>query len=255
MTASDTHRADGPAPRPVDVLFIGDAASLRFADDIADAAIGWVDPGVAEDVLPTLRRGVVVVVAPPADESMVGRVAHIRRVQPGVRAMLLDPSGSPGQRLEALRAGFDEALPHDLDAREIAARIAIQLRRVRMTTPSRLAIGDGAELDLEARALRRRGRLVHLRPLEFRLLMELAQAPGRPLSRAWLIERAWRSTPPPGSRTLDVHVRWLREKVERDPDHPVHLLTVRGVGYQLEPDSPDAPEHPAAPADVAGGDG
>jgi two-component system, OmpR family, response regulator RegX3 len=84
--------------------------------------------------------------------------------------------------------------------------------------------------------------------------MELAQAPGRPLSRAWLIERAWRSTPPPGSRTIDVHVRWLREKVEPDPDHPVHLLTVRGVGYQLEPDSADAPEHPAAPADVAGGD-
>jgi DNA-binding response OmpR family regulator len=97
-------------------------------------------------------------------------------------------------------------------------------------------VADDTVLDLDARALRRRGRLIHLRPLESRLLEELARSPGRPLSRDLLIERAWPTVPPAGSRTVDVHVRWLRQKLEPDPRRPVHLLTVRGLGYRLEPD-------------------
>jgi DNA-binding response OmpR family regulator len=95
-------------------------------------------------------------------------------------------------------------------------------------------VGDGAELDLTARALRRHGRLVRLRPMEFRLLEELARNPGRPVTREWLLRRVWGSHELDGSRTVDVHIRWLRAKVERDPENPEHLLTVRGVGYQLE---------------------
>ena len=164
--------------------------------------------------------------------------------------MLVDRAPHPDRRLAALEAGFDEALPHRLGDAEIAGRVAIQLGRARDTTPVRLPVGVGVELDLEARALRRRGRFVHLRPLEFRLLEELARAPGRPLSRAWLMDQAWGAAPAAGSRTIDVHVRWLREKVERDPDQPVHILTVRGVGYQLETAGPgrDAAAHGAVPA-------
>ncbi len=194
-----------------------------------------------ERSLRSFQTGVVVLVRPPADDALVGTVAGLRRERPGMRAVLIDRDVAPDRRLAALEAGFDEALPYRLGDVEIAGRVAIQLARARATSPLRLAVGSGVELDLEARALRRRGRFVHLRPLEFRLLEELARAPGRPLSRAWLMERAWGAAPAAGSRTIDVHVRWLREKVEHDPDRPVHILTVRGVGYQLEPHDPDEP--------------
>ena len=190
-----------------------------------------------------MRSGVVMVVLPSGGVASIHAVALLRRERPAIRAVLVDPAVDPTHRLAALKAGFDEALPQELDVPEVVARVTIQLDRARATAPTRLPVGAGVELDLASRALRRGGRFVRLRPLELRL-KELARAPGRPMSRALLIERAWGSAPPAGSRTIDVHIRWLREKVERDPDRPVHLLTVRGVGYQLEPLDPE--EWPAS---------
>jgi DNA-binding response OmpR family regulator len=248
MTMLDEGRTLPSGDSDLDVVLVGDPASMGLMAHVDDAVVlrtrpdGGARPdGSLERALRSLRIGVVVVVAPPADEALVLRVATLRRERPGLRAMLIDGAAAPDRRLAALEAGFDEALPYQLGDEEIAGRVAIQLARARATTPLRLAVGAGVELDLEARALRRRGRFVHLRPLEFRLLEELARAPGRPLSRAWLMDRAWGAAPAAGSRTIDVHVRWLREKVEQDPDQPVHILTVRGVGYQLEPRDPDDP--------------
>jgi len=246
MTDPDDRRA--PATRdhdPVAVL-LGDAGSIGLMAHLDGALVVRLDPdaferpdGPADRTIRTLQTGVVVVVAPPADNALLRRVATLRREHPGLRAVLVDRDSAPDRRLAALEAGFDEALPYQLGDDEIAGRVAIQLARARAATSVRLPIGADVELDLEARALRRRGRFVHLRPMEFRLLEEMARAPGRPLSRAWLIDRAWGSAPAAGSRTVDVHVRWLREKVEHDPDRPVHILTVRGVGYQLEPLGPE----------------
>jgi two-component system KDP operon response regulator KdpE len=147
--------------------------------------------------------------------------------------LLNDPDDAAG-RLDALARGIDDALPRTVGAPEIGGRIRILADRTRGDAGDRLTVGEGVELDLAARALRRHGRLVHLRPMEFRLLEELARNPGRPVSRAWLLRRVWGSDGLDGSRTVDVHIRWLRAKVERDPGHPQHLLTVRGVGHQLE---------------------
>ena len=246
MTAPD--QLDGRLPqlsRP-DAVLLGGPASLPLMAALVDAAVVRIGPdsaakqtAITERTLRTLRTGVVVVVVPPADDALLDLVATLRRERSGLRAILVDGSAAPGRRLAALEAGFDEALPARLGNAEIAGRVAIQLSRARDSTPVRLPVGSDVELDLEARALRRRGRSVHLRPLEFRLLEELARAQGRPLSRAWLLDHAWGSTPAVGSRTIDVHIRWLREKVERDPDRPVHILTVRGVGYRLESRDPD----------------
>lgn len=236
MTALDPPSPPLVTGHPACILVIGHASSAALAPQLPDVAVLCALPDAdADAVLATLTTAVVVVVVPPADVAMVLRVALFRRGRPGIRAMLVDPRIEPELRLAALEAGFDEAMPIELGDAEIAGRVAIQVARARATQPTRLTVGTGVELDVEARALRRRGRFIHLRPLEFRLLEELCRAPGRPLTRAWLLERAWGAAPPAGSRTLDVHVRWLREKVELDPDHPVHLLTVRGVGYQLEP--------------------
>lgn len=86
-----------------------------------------------------------------------------------------------------------------------------------------------------AHEVRRDGLAVHLRPKEFGLLALMASHPGRAYTRRELLERVWGKGHETGVRTVDVHVRWLRQKLEADPERPVHLVTVRGVGYRLDP--------------------
>ena len=90
-------------------------------------------------------------------------------------------------------------------------------------------------LDLVGRRVRRAGVDVHLRPKEFALLALLASDPGRAFSRSELVDRAWGSAYTGGNRTIDVHIRWLRAKIELDPARPAHVITVRGTGYRLDP--------------------
>jgi DNA-binding response OmpR family regulator len=77
--------------------------------------------------------------------------------------------------------------------------------------------------------------VVHLRPKEYGLLALLAAHPGRAYSRRDLLDRVWGPHHRGGMRTVDVHVRWLRSKIEPVPDQPVLLVTVRGIGYRLDP--------------------
>jgi len=92
------------------------------------------------------------------------------------------------------------------------------------------------EIDLERLQVVRRGKVVDLTPTEFRLLRYLVSHPGRPFSRDALIEAVWGYASDVGSdRTVDVHVRHLREKLEDDPADPRWLVTVRGMGYKFEP--------------------
>jgi DNA-binding response OmpR family regulator len=79
-----------------------------------------------------------------------------------------------------------------------------------------------------------RPEVIHLRPREYALLALLASHPGRAYSRRELLDRAWGRNHPGGEGTVDVHVRWLRSKIEPKPDQPVHLVTVRGTGYRLD---------------------
>ena len=100
-----------------------------------------------------------------------------------------------------------------------------------------LPVADGFDLDLVGRRLRQDGRPIHLRPREFDLLVTLASSPGRALTRGQLIALAWDAGGHIGPRTVDVHVHWLRAKIERQPRRPIYLVTVRGFGYRLDPPS------------------
>jgi DNA-binding response OmpR family regulator len=145
-------------------------------------------------------------------------------------------------RLAALRAGFDDALPSSISPAELAGRLSLLDAQVAAVPArgNRLRFGDGLELDLAAHELRRHGRPVHLRPKEFGLLALLASNPGKAWTREELLVLVWGAARQPderGGRTVDVHVRWLRSKIELDPDQPTCLVTVRGVGYRL--DGPD----------------
>jgi DNA-binding response OmpR family regulator len=96
-----------------------------------------------------------------------------------------------------------------------------------------LTFGD-LTLDLNRNAVLREGEILPLKPREYDLLVFLARNRGMVLSRDLILERVWGWDYSGGSRTVDVHVRWLREKIEPDPADPVRIVTVRGVGYRFE---------------------
>jgi DNA-binding response OmpR family regulator len=125
----------------------------------------------------------------------------------------------------------------------IASTVGILLRARRAILGQMSASGGdalvsfgGMELDLEARSLSWRGATEHLTPKEIRLLLAFMMHPGLVLTRGWLMKRIWDTDYTGDTRTLYVHVRWLREKVEADPANPRLLKTVRGVGYVYLPE-------------------
>lgn len=238
MPPTGPHPIRRSAPPTPDLLVLdaADPKTWPAIDPPAGARLMRVTTSFGlETALRTFRRGVVAVVMPPATSRDVARLVRARRSRPDLRIALVNEPADAAGRIAALAAGFDDAMSASIGSDELTGRLLVLARRVREERPDRLAVGPGLELDLVSRALRRDGRLVHLRPLEFRLLERFAREPGRPLSRRQLLLDVWGTDGLEASRTVDVHVRWLRLKVESDPERPERLLTVRGVGYQLEP--------------------
>ncbi|HEV8632937.1 MAG TPA: response regulator transcription factor [Chloroflexota bacterium] len=159
-----------------------------------------------------------------------------------VPILLLTAKDSEIDKVVGLEIGADDYITKPFSMRELLARVKAQLRRssrvdgdARPVPPSgsaALAVA-GIEIDPRARTVEREGRRVHLKPKEFDLLSFLAQNRGHVFSRDQLLEKVWGYAFNGDSRTVDVHVRWLREKLEEQPSRPKLIETVRGVGYRL----------------------
>lgn len=186
-------------------------------------------------LLDRARPRIALLDTPPGGPAETQLLARERRRRHGLRVVQLAAPEAVGARLNALRLGFDDALSSSIEPGELAARLALLEERARARPERTLPVADGCELDLLAHQLRRDGQLVHLRPKEFDLLTVLAGHPGRAWTRRQLLDRAWGHDHEGDPRTIDVHVRRLRSKIEAEPERPVHLLTVRGVGYRLDP--------------------
>ena len=193
------------------------------------------DPAEFARLLHDGRPRIAIVATPPADAGDIEMVARERRRRLTLRTIQLSAAEAAMSRIDALRLGFDEALAQSIEPHELAGRAGWLEEQARARASGYVEIADGFELDLIAHELRRDGLAVHLRPKEFQLLAMLAAHPGRAFTRRQLLDRVWGLDQVGDPRTVDVHIRWLRAKVEREPEHPAHLVTVRGIGYRLVP--------------------
>lgn len=138
-------------------------------------------------------------------------------------------------RVVGLEIGADDYVTKPFSMRELMARVKTVLRRSLnpdAMDKERIVEASGIHIDPNRYEVKVDGNKVELSPKEFELLRFLATHPGQVFSRQALLDRVWGPAAYVEDRTVDVHVRWLREKVEADPSHPSRILTVRGVGYK-----------------------
>ena len=219
------------------LLLAVDGPALHVPTEVPRTAVRVVgDPARFRAMLLAERPRIVVCSEPPADRATLELVTAERRRRSRMRAVHLAPPDAVDARLAALTAGFDDAITSGTPVSELVGRLAWLDARARPRDASLAAlyVTDDLELDLVAHELRRGDEPIHLRPKEFGLLALLAAHPGRAYSRRELLDRVWGPDHEGGMRTVDVHVRWLRSKIEAVPERPVYLVTVRGLGYRLD---------------------
>jgi len=170
-------------------------------------------------------------------------VCRILRQESNVPILMLTARDDEIDRVIGLEMGADDYLTKPFSMREFLARVKAQLRRARL---DREQIGSQSSqdreilqfgnliLDLNRREVKVDETPISLKPKEFDLLLFLGKHRGQVLTRELILERVWGWDFHGGSRTVDVHVRWLREKIEPDPAQPVRIITVRGAGYRFE---------------------
>ena len=218
-------------------IALADGGPLAALGDLAGARSyrSTDDPRQFAVLLRTTRPRIVLLGTPPAGPDELDVALLERRRRPSLRIVVVSPSAAIDDRLEALRAGADEAHADTIDPQELMARLTILEERTRTRHETVLAVTADTEIDLVAHEVRRAGQVVRLRPKEFQLLAMLAAHPGRAYTRRQVLDRVWGPGHTGDPRTVDVHIRWLRSKLEARPDDPEHLVTVRGVGYRLDP--------------------
>ena len=172
-------------------------------------------------------------------------VCRILRQEMSTPVLMFTARDDEIDRIVGLEVGADDYLTKPFSMRELLARVKALLRRVRLmreelsTTTSSgdskpILTNDNLSIDTIRREIRLNAQPLAMKPKEYELLLFLAQHRGQVLSREFILERVWGWDYIGDSRTVDVHIRWLREKIEADSSSPQRIVTVRGAGYRFE---------------------
>jgi two-component system response regulator MtrA len=156
------------------------------------------------------------------------------RAESGVPIVMLTAKTDTVDVVLGLESGADDYVVKPFKPKELVARVRARLRRTDEPAPEVLEIGD-LSIDVAGHAVRRDGQVIGLTPLEFDLLVALARKPWQVFTREVLLEQVWGYRHAADTRLVNVHVQRLRSKVERDPERPEIVVTVRGVGYKAGP--------------------
>jgi two-component system response regulator MtrA len=161
-------------------------------------------------------------------------VCRAIRSESGLPIVMLTAKSDTVDVVLGLESGADDYVVKPFKPKELVARIRARVRRTETEPAEQLAIGD-VTIDVPAHQVDRAGEQIALTPLEFDLLVALARKPRQVFTREVLLEQVWGYRHAADTRLVNVHVQRLRSKVERDPEHPEVVLTVRGVGYKAGP--------------------
>jgi two-component system response regulator RegX3 len=163
-------------------------------------------------------------------------VLRLIRSESTVPVLVLTAKDSEADKVAGLELGADDYITKPFSVRELVSRVRAHLRRADMTPaarpPQRLS-GGPVEVDPDRHEAYVQGRPLQLTPKEFELLEVLLERKGRLLTRDYLIQEVWGADYFGDTKTLDVHVKRLRQKIEEDPHNPRYLVTVRGLGYKF----------------------
>jgi DNA-binding response OmpR family regulator len=164
---------------------------------------------------------------------------RLREERSAVPIIMLTARGDEGDKVLGLELGADDYITKPFSIREFMSRVRALLRRAQLGplgAREQVIEADGVRIDTGRRSVEVRGEAADLTYLEFELLRMLATNPGRVFTRKALLDELWGGSEFRDPRTIDVHVRHLREKIERDPSEPELIFTVRGVGYRFRTD-------------------
>ncbi|PPF33853.1 MtrAB system response regulator MtrA [Rathayibacter sp. AY1A3] len=158
-------------------------------------------------------------------------VCRAIRAESGVPVIMLTAKSDTSDVVQGLESGADDYMVKPFDPKELVARIRTRLRPATAAANAVLQVGD-LSLDVAGHEVRRGETRIGLTPLEFDLLLALASKPQQVFTREMLLEQVWGYHYKADTRLVNVHVQRLRAKVEKDPDDPRIVMTVRGVGYR-----------------------
>ncbi|MPZ49478.1 MAG: response regulator [Dehalococcoidia bacterium] len=161
-------------------------------------------------------------------------VCRILRRETKTPILMLTAKGEEVDKVVGLELGADDYVTKPFGMRELLARVRALLRRVDAPADSETLVSGDLQIDLKRREALRGGVALDLKPKELELLLFFVRNKGRAFTREQLLRDVWGYDFFGDSRTVDVHVRWLRQKIETEPAKPVRLITVRGTGYRFE---------------------
>ena len=236
-TTTSTDHASEPAPR---ILIVEDEPSL--ADSVKynleregyEVAIA-TDGRAAIEVFRRERPSLVILDLMLPEVSGLD-VCRTIRDESDVPIIMVTAKDSEADKVSGLELGADDYVTKPFSVRELISRVRAHLRRAKMRVPDvteDVVTGGPVVLDVARHEVLVGGDSVAFPPKEFELLETLLRRKGRLLTREFLIEEIWGADYVGDTKTLDVHIKRVRRKIEPDPHHPQHLVTVRGLGYKF----------------------